>query len=126
MKSRWKEEVEGYLGRATRGLVPDPELRMKVSHELRTRLEETVLYARATGATAEEAEAHALNAFGAPDELSDELRAGNLRRMRQLDSRLNTFFDVVGGSHDGHSKGWLVSDVSSIYCTTVSVLHYRM
>ena len=82
MKSGWTEEVERFVARATRGLAPDAELRMEVSHELRTHLEETALYARATGATAEEAEAHALKAFGDPDEVSAELRAANFRRMR--------------------------------------------
>ena len=82
MRAEWEQEVSGFLTRATRGLAPDAELRQEVKRELRAHLEDTAAQRRATGASAGEARAYALRAFGDPDEVSAELRAANLGRMR--------------------------------------------
>lgn len=82
MPTLWEDELAEFVARATRGLTSDPELRMDAARELRSHLEDTVAQRHATGASADEAQTHALKAFGDPDEVSQALRAANLRRMR--------------------------------------------
>jgi len=78
VQSRIAECVEA----ATRGLAPDPELRIEVARELRTHIEDAIRAAVVAGATEREAADRALGAFGNPEEVGREIRDANLRRMR--------------------------------------------
>ncbi len=76
--SAWNE----LIGRITRRLEVDEELRLDVARELRCHLEDAAAEFRAAGESDEQAAASATRALGEPEELAEELWQANRGRIR--------------------------------------------
>ncbi len=71
-----------YVERATERLRSDPFVHRDVRRELEAHLEDAAEEARAGGAAEDEAQEHALRAFGDADALAEQLYEANRKRMR--------------------------------------------
>ncbi len=71
-----------YVERATERLRSDPFVRRDVRRELEAHLEDAAEEARAGGAAEDDAQEHALRAFGDADALAEQLYEANRTRMR--------------------------------------------
>lgn len=75
------DRIEQSVEQATAGLKSDPELRLDVSAELRSHLDDTAQTLAAEGVGEVDAVEQALHAFGEPLELAGDLLEANKRRM---------------------------------------------